>query len=203
MRFRSDHVEACWLHWLLAMTAAEKLEYQNERTIRFTNRERDFVFAVAMKMMKDEDKAHDVTQDALLLAYRHRESFKGESRFTTWLYRIATTTALMHLRKERGQPRLASLEAEAATQSFIEPASLTATPEESVASAQAVRLATQHLDEMGDKYGTIFAKRFFDGYTETEIASDLDLNVATVKTRAFRARSHVRGKLAVALSIAA
>lgn len=186
-----------------ALDNVELVESQNERTIRFTTRERDFVFAVAMKMMKDEDKAHDVTQDALLLAYRHRDTFKGESRFTTWLYRIATTTALMHLRKERHQPRLASLEAEAATLSYIEPASLNATPEESVASAQAVRLASQHLDEMGDKYGMIFTKRFFDGYTETEIASDLDLNVATVKTRAFRARSHVRGKLAPALGLAA
>ena len=175
----------------------------SERTVQFTQRERDFVFAVAMKMMKDEDKAHDVAQDALLLAYRHRASFKGESRFTTWLYRIATTTALMHLRKERSQPRLASLEAETSETTFIEPATQAATPEESLASSQAVRLATLHLDEMGDKYGAIFAKRFVDGYTETEIASDLQLNVATVKTRAFRARSHVRSKLATAFAIAA
>ncbi len=172
----------------------------SERTIQFTNRERDFVFAVAMKIMKDEDKAHDVAQDALLLAYRHRASFKGESRFTTWLYRIATTTALMHLRKERSQPRFASLEAEKTEQTFVEPVAPSATPEESVASTQAVRLAKQHLAEMGDKYGDIFARRFLDGYTETEIADDLELNVATVKTRAFRARSHVRARLASALA---
>ena len=50
------------------------------------------MYGVAMKYMKDEEKAHDVTQDALLLAYRHRASFRGDSRFTTWLYRIAATT---------------------------------------------------------------------------------------------------------------
>ena len=45
-----------------------------------------------------------------------------------------------------------------------------------------------------------FMMRFFEGYTETEIADDLELNVATVKTRAFRARSHVRARLASALA---
>ena len=52
-------------------------------TLRFTAKEREFVYGVAMKYMKDEEKAHDVTQDALLLAYRHRASFRGDSRFTT------------------------------------------------------------------------------------------------------------------------
>src|SRR6266567_4585720 len=51
--------------------------------IQFTAKEREFVYGVAMKYMKDEEKAHDVTQDALLLAYRHRASFRGDSRFTT------------------------------------------------------------------------------------------------------------------------
>ena len=68
---------------------------------RFTDKEREFVFSVAMKYMKDEERAADVAQDAMMLAFVHRDSFRGDSRFTTWLYRIAATTALMHLRKDR------------------------------------------------------------------------------------------------------
>jgi RNA polymerase sigma-70 factor (ECF subfamily) len=71
---------------------------------RFSEREREFAYSVAMKYVKDEDEAADVAQDALLLAYRHRASFRGDSRFTTWLYRVAATTALMHLRKKRRLP---------------------------------------------------------------------------------------------------
>ena len=69
--------------------------------VRFEGREREYVYAVAMKYLKDEDEAADVAQDAMLNAYRHRASFRGDSRFTTWLYRVAATTALMHLRKKR------------------------------------------------------------------------------------------------------
>src|SRR5262245_26494472 len=64
-------------------------------------RERQYVFAFAMKYLKDEDAAEDVTQDAMLLAHRHRDGFRGDSRFSTWLYRVAATTALMHLRRKR------------------------------------------------------------------------------------------------------
>src|SRR6266508_1266027 len=73
--------------------------------VRFGEREREYVFSVAMKYVKDEDEAADVAQEAMLLAYRHRASFRGDSRFTTWLYRVAATTALMHLRKKRRMPK--------------------------------------------------------------------------------------------------
>ena len=166
--------------------------------IRFTAKERDFVYSVAMKYMKDEEKAHDVTQDAMLLAYRHRGSFRGDSRFTTWLYRIAATTALMHLRKDRRLPLTTSIDAEEA--SIDEPRDEESTPEEQWASSEAVQLAGERLADMGDKYGQIFSMRFVEGYSESEIARKLALNVATVKTRAYRARAHLRRELEQALA---
>ncbi|HEX4461951.1 MAG TPA: sigma-70 family RNA polymerase sigma factor [Polyangia bacterium] len=168
-------------------------------TLRFTAKEREFVYGVAMKYMKDEEKAHDVTQDALLLAYRHRASFRGDSRFTTWLYRIAATTALMHLRKDRRVPQLQSIDAEEAADGD-EPRGEAATPEEQWASSEAVQIAGDRLARLGDKYGQIFAMRFVEGYSESEIARKLSLNVATVKTRAYRARAHLKRELQQALA---
>jgi RNA polymerase sigma-70 factor (ECF subfamily) len=168
-------------------------------TLRFTAKEREFVYGVAMKYMKDEEKAHDVTQDALLLAYRHRASFRGDSRFTTWLYRIAATTALMHLRKDRRVPQLQSIDAEEAADGD-EPRGEAATPEEQWASSEAVQIAGDRLARLGDKYGQIFAMRFVEGYSESEIARKLSLNVATVKTRAYRARAHLKRELQAALA---
>lgn len=166
---------------------------------RFTAKEREFVYSVAMKYMKDEERASDVAQDALLLAFTHRQAFRGDSRFTTWLYRIAATTALMHLRKQRRAGLMQSLfdDRDEPTVELDDPH---ATPEEASGAHEAVRLVERHLAEMGVKYGEIFALRFVDGYSETEIAERLKLRVATVKTRAFRARTAVRQRLARALA---
>src|SRR5262245_27251658 len=169
--------------------------------IRFTAKEREFVYGVAMKYMKDEEKAHDVTQDALLLAYRHRQSFRGDSRFTTWLYRIAATTALMHLRKDRRLPLTTSIDTDDES-AHEEPRELESSPEDKWASSEAVQLAGEHLAEMGDKYGKIFSMRFVEGYSESEIARKLSLNVATVKTRAYRARAHLKRELSRAMDVA-
>jgi RNA polymerase sigma-70 factor (ECF subfamily) len=169
--------------------------------IRFTAKEREFVFGVAMKYMKDEEEAADVAQDALLLAYRHRDSFQGNSRFTTWLYRIAATTALMRLRKLRRTPPMVSTDQEegAFDESAIAGLRATASPEDSSASSEAMARAALELGRMGEKYGRIFSMRFLEGFSESEIAKQLDLNVSTVKTRAYRARAQLRRRLAPAL----
>lgn len=178
--------------------------------VQFTAKEREFVYGVAMRYMKDEEDAHDVAQDALLLAYRHLGSFRGNSRFTTWLYRIAATTALMHLRKRRRTPIMVSVDAplpgsdsEEASREELRGTSPSgeSTPEEISASSQALSLASAELDRMGDKYGRIFAMRFLEGYSEAEIANQLRLNVSTVKTRAYRARAHLRRHLNAHLSL--
>jgi RNA polymerase sigma-70 factor (ECF subfamily) len=169
--------------------------------IRFTEKEREFVFGVAMKYMKDEERAADVTQDAMLLAYRHQDSFRGDSRFTTWLYRIAATTSLMHLRKERSAPLLSSLTTEDDDTTHDEPRAVESSPEDQWASSEAIQFAGERLAEMGDKYGTIFAMRFLEGYSESEIAKKLALNVSTVKTRAYRARTFLKRELERALDV--
>lgn len=172
--------------------------------VRFEGREREYVYAIAMKYLKDEDEAADVAQDAMLNAFRHRASFRGDSRFTTWLYRVAATTALMHLRKKR-RARLAfptadlGIDEEVLDLAEDVPAS-GPSPEEAVAAHEELTLAARRLSMLGDKYGPIFKMRFADGYSESEIAKELELNVATVKTRAYRARAALREEITAAVN---
>ncbi len=166
---------------------------------QLSEKERNYVFSVAMKYMKDEDAAADVAQDALLLAHRHRKSFRGDSRYTTWLYRVAATTALMHLRKKRRKSREMLVpnrvgDADVANDPLDRP-SPAPSPEEESAAREALAVVARRLDELGDKYQDIFMLRFCEGYSESEIARRLNLNVATVKTRAYRARLAVRETL--------
>ncbi|HEY3357920.1 MAG TPA: sigma-70 family RNA polymerase sigma factor [Polyangia bacterium] len=167
------------------------------KKVRFTSREREFVYGVALKYLKNEEDAHDVTQEALLLAFRHQDKFRGDSRFTTWLYRIAATTALMHLRKQRRRPPALVLAQGGDTEEAErEPVSLESSPEERTAAVEQVEQCEASLARLGGRYDEIFRLRFVEGYSEEEIAEQLGLNVATVKTRAYRARTRVRARLA-------
>ena len=163
--------------------------------IQFTEKEREFMYGVAMKYLKDDEEARDATQDAMLLAFRHRDSFRGDSRFTTWLYRIAATTALMRLRKRRRSPQLLPANPRDEESLQAEPRSLEPSPEEMSSSSESIAQYEVDLASMGDKYGNIFRMRFLEGYSEAEIAQQLGLNVSTVKTRAYRARSYLKRQL--------
>lgn len=165
-------------------------------------RTRAYVKSVAMKYVRNEQDADDVAQDAMLLAHRYRDSFRGESRYSTWLYRVTATAALMFLRKQR---RLAR-EVPASTTTDEE-----GTPwlerQADDADTRAEVIARAELDDvrtavaaLGAKYPAVFWKRYGEGRTETEIAKELGISVAAVKTRAFRGRQAALRALAAAES---
>jgi RNA polymerase sigma-70 factor (ECF subfamily) len=156
------------------------------------DRTRTYVRSIAMKYVHNEHDADDVTQDAMLLAHRYRDAFRGDSRYSTWLYRVTATAALMFLRKQR---RVAREIPSSGTGSVDEDG----TPWlERVASPTDVRaevmaradlgLVAEAVAKLGAKYPAVFWKRYGEGRTETEIAKELGVSVAAVKTRAFRAR---------------
>ena len=163
-------------------------------------RTRAYARAIALRMVKDEHAADDVAQDAMLLAHRHRASFRGQARFSTWMYRVTTTAALMYLRRQKRWAReITPAAPEDGGPTWIE------TRPDPAPTADAALAAHEHCARvhaavagMGDRYGAVFRLRFVEGYTETEIASRLGLSVATVKTRAHRARKAARTALAAA-----
>ena len=163
---------------------------------------RAYARAIALRMVKDEAAADDITQDAMLLAFRHRESFRGQARFSTWLYRVTTTAALMYLRRQRRWSREvspAALDDEGPAWIETRPDPAPGADAVLVAHEQCAR-ARAAIERMGPRYRDVFHRRFVDGYTETEIAADLALSIATVKTRAHRARRAARAALAPALA---
>lgn len=155
--------------------------------------ERGYIYAVARKYVRNEDEAEDVTQDALLQAHRHRASFRGDSHPRTWLYRIAATTALSHLRKQR---RLAG------RQEAVDPEALAELPvsdshEDPVVSIERARTAARvrdHLRAIPEGYRRVLELRSND-VSEADIACELGLTVATVKIRGHRARAKLRAVL--------
>ena len=151
---------------------------------------RAYVKSVAMKYVRNETDAEDVAQDAMLLAHRYRDSFRGDSRYSTWLYRVTATAALMFLRKQRRFAReLPSSGAvdDEGTPLLERHASGQDLRGEVLASVDLVHVQDA-VARLGAKYPVVFWKRYGEGYTESEIARELGISVAAVKTRAFRGR---------------
>lgn len=153
-------------------------------------RARAYARSVAMKYVRDEHDADDVTQEAMLLAHRHRDAFRGESRYSTWLYRVTATAALMFLRRQRRRARevpvSGRLDDDGAPllEQQPDPADL---GRAAIARAQVDAMAAA-VTQLGEKYPPVFWRRYGEGRTEQEIARELGVSVAAVKTRAFRAR---------------
>lgn len=163
----------------------------NELTPDLGPAERAYVFSIAMRYVKDEIEADDVTQEAMLLAHRHRDSFAGRSRYSTWLYRVAATTALMHLRKKRRLAR--ECHSETAYGSATDDA---ATPEDCAAAREELEAVTRALARLAPKYRDVFLMRFRDGKSDAEVAETLGLTLTAAKTRAYRAKAKIRERLA-------
>ncbi|MBA2539323.1 MAG: sigma-70 family RNA polymerase sigma factor, partial [Deltaproteobacteria bacterium] len=159
--------------------------------VTFDPGDRGFVYEVARKIVGSPDDAEDVTQDALLLAYRYRDAFRGTSRYRTWLYRIATTTALGHLRRQR-RARV-RLDGEAELSMIDRAADPAKSPDALIAEAEEHALVRGALAELTPSYRTILLAR--TTATEVDVAKQLGITVANVKIRAHRARKQLRATL--------
>jgi len=157
----------------------------------FEPQHREFVFAVVRKFLTSAADADDVTQEALLLAYRHRDSFRGDSRYRTWLYRIAVTSALGFLRKHR-RSRVHGFDAAThhLLDAMVDPAR---SPEEQTADSEWHERIGRALVELAPHYRAVLLARV--DATEPEIAAELGISVANVKIRTHRARKQLRATL--------
>jgi RNA polymerase sigma-70 factor (ECF subfamily) len=155
------------------------------------DRTRTYVRSIAMKYVHNEHDAEDVTQDAMLLAHRYRHAFRGDSRYSTWLYRVTATAALMFLRKQRRLAREIPASGAGADEDSTPWLERVAAPTDLRAEVIAradLGVVSEAVARLGAKYPAVFWKRYGEGRTETEIARELGVSVAAVKTRAFRAR---------------
>lgn len=163
------------------------MDVSGDKSVTFGSADRGFVYAVARRYVTCDSDADDVTQEALLLAYRYRDAFRGDSRYRTWLYRIASTTALGFLRKRR-RSRVTFTD-EVAEQ----PTELS--PEQEVASREELARLTDAVGALPATYRDVIAMRATE-HGEHEIAERLGITVGNVKIRTHRARARLREAVA-------
>ena len=145
------------------------------------------IYRAVRAVLRSDDEAEDVLQQAYLNAYKHLDQFAGDAQFSTWLTRIAVNQALAHRRK-RGIPFEEQGETEVADTRTLD-------PERQAAASELRHLMEQEVEALPDSFRATFVMREVEGLSTNETASSLGISEDLVKTRLHRARSLLRDNL--------
>lgn len=148
------------------------------------------MFNIAFRMLGNLEDANDVTQEALIKAYRGINSFNGKSSFSTWLYTIVNNASIDFIRKNKKNKTVyLDREYESAEGTHkIEVACHGDTPEEVLEKKEVRRVIEEAIKELSEDHRRIIVLRDIEQFTYAEIAQILDCSEGTVKSRINRAR---------------
>ena len=152
----------------------------------------DKMYSLSLRMTGNQEDAYDMTQEAFLKAYTNLANFRGDSKFSVWLYRLTSNVCIDFLRRRKRKP-ISSL-------TYInednEPQDLELPDErfvpDTIAERNELREAVAHgMDSLPEEYRQILVLREINGLSYNEIGEALNLEVGTVKSRIFRARKRL------------
>lgn len=148
------------------------------------------VYAVALRSSGNPEDAADIVQEVFLRAWRSIESFRGDSGFSTWLFRITMNLCVDHARHKHAQPQTQPIVTDDETERPLpDPAP---TPEEHLDNCELGRELAAALEEISEEHRRIVLLRDVSGMSYTEIAEVLEISEGTVKSRLSRARIALR-----------
>lgn len=155
------------------------------------------VLRVARRIVRNNEDAEDVLQDAVLSAYVHFGQFNGRSSFSTWLMRIAINASLMRLRKNRlcTAVSLDDYREGRANNVPSEIADSAPTPDAMYATRERMTLLERGISEIRPQLRKAIEFRGLREWSAKEVASELGISVSAAKTRLFRARTELRKQL--------
>lgn len=164
-------------------------------------RHRNRVYGLALRMLNSEEDAAEVLQDAFLSAYRNLGEFRGESKFSSWILRIAANHALMRLRHRKVTKAVEQPLEDDGEPQFSERGSLLdAVSEFKDAEGQAIdaelrRAIEEATAKLGDEYRQVFVLKDLEGLSYEEIAEITGDSVPAIKSRLHRARLSLRATI--------
>lgn len=170
---------------------ARVLRGEHQLYAELVNRYQNFVFTVALKYTPVREDAEEIAQDAFVKAYRALKDFRGDSKFSTWLYSIVNSTSITFLRKKKLETR--SLDTEHVFEQADSQASATgANQVEQKSRVAMVSKAIGLLSEDDARIITLFYKA---EQSLEEIAQILQMETNTVKVKLHRARQRLKEKM--------
>jgi len=181
---------------LISQCLAGRTEAFGKLVLRYQNR----LFRTLVNMLGSHEDARDITQDAFVLAFQKLSTFRGDSAFYSWLFRIAFNASVSHKRKRRHSTT--SIEA-AREQAGIEPPDNRSEGQPSHALEVQERqvLVRKALAELPDDYRTVLVLKEMEDRKYEEIAEIVGCPIGTVRSRIHRARQELREKLRILLRV--
>jgi RNA polymerase sigma-70 factor, ECF subfamily len=155
------------------------------------------IFRLAQHITQNREDAEDVLQETFLKAYEHLDQFQGNSKFYTWIVRIAVNQALMKLRRRRSDKSVSLDETIDTGEDTVtrEIAAWDEDPEQKFSREELSEILSSAIDTLAPTYRSVFLLRDVDDLSTEETAEALGISVPAVKSRLLRARLQLREKL--------
>ncbi len=148
------------------------------------------VYTLAMRLLKNEPDAEELTQDCFIKAYNSLSNFKMEAKFSSWLYRIVYNTGISILRKKRVE--LNAMDENEIEETEMEQALDALEQMEEEETRQSIKHAVNRLNETD---AMIISLYYFEEYTVKEISDSIQLSESNIKIRLYRARKQLFSEL--------
>jgi len=147
------------------------------------------VYNLALKMTRNEDDALDISQEAFIRAYRQLRNFRGDSKFSVWMYRLTYNLCIDFLRRKSKTDAVSlSFEDESGDVAALEIPDLRDLPENVAIRSEMRNNITESINDLPLKHREAIVMREIAGMSYEEIAKTLNINIGTVKSRLARSR---------------
>lgn len=152
------------------------------------------IYRTCLRMMGENQAALDACQETFIKLYRYVGTFKGDSAFSTWVYRVTSNVCLDELRK-RSRKSAASLDEMEENGHFESMGAVRDIPEEDLLRSEQRRVLLSALNHLNPEHKIAIVLRDIQGFSYDEIAEMLDISLGTLKSRISRARAQLREQL--------
>jgi RNA polymerase sigma-70 factor (ECF subfamily) len=159
---------------------------------QLVNKYKERIYSVVLRIVRNNEEAKDLAQEAFVKAYRNRQSFRGESSFYTWVYRIAVNLSLNHVNRNRDR-RAESIE-------DVNSEVFSATPDDSLEQAELGRAIAEAIEQLPARQRTVFILRHYEERAHAEIAQMLSITEGAVKANYHQAVTKMKATMSLYLA---
>jgi len=161
----------------------------------------DKIYGFAFRITRNSSDAEEVFQEVFLTLTKKLDTFRGESKFSSWLYRVTVNASYMYLRSQKKHESNISLEnyypydEKGTLMGRVMEKDWSSRPDIIIFSKEALEIIDKSINELPESYRTVFHLRDIEGLSNEEVADILEISIPAVKSRLHRARLFLRDRL--------